>query len=228
MNATIMLICTQCAKKFLRKAALVKSDLRRGRKNTFCSVECCAKYSKKLKILLCQNCNISYSPKWANSKFCNQSCAAKFNNRKRAQIKVLKIKPIKIVKIKTIMADQTLAGLRVKYSLNQYHAKIRGWSRSIYTNSGKPMKCLYCQYSLHVDICHIKNVSSFNVATKISIVNDITNLIALCKNHHWEFDNERLSLEQILLVTGEGLEPSRHTAGAYEAPEIPISHNPQY
>lgn len=28
----------------------------------------------------------------------------------------------------------------------------------------------------------------------ISDVNDPSNLVALCKNHHWEFDNGHLSL----------------------------------
>jgi len=34
----------------------------------------------------------------------------------------------------------------------------------------------------------------FDENTPISVVNDIENLVALCKNHHYEFDNKDLIL----------------------------------
>ena len=36
-------------------------------------------------------------------------------------------------------------------------------------------------------------MSDFSDDAKISEINDIRNLIALCPNHHWEFDNGKLS-----------------------------------
>ena len=41
--------------------------------------------------------------------------------------------------------------------------------------------------------CHIKDISIFNKNTNISIVNHPSNIIGLCKNHHWELDNNKLS-----------------------------------
>ncbi|WP_248581585.1 HNH endonuclease [Nocardioides sp. InS609-2] len=94
----------------------------------------------------------------------------------------------------SLIADTTLAELRGGLSLNQYHAKIRGWSRSVYDG---PRRCLECGYSLHVDICHVRDVSTFALYATIGEVNAPENLIALCKNHHWEFDNGFLTIRSI-------------------------------
>jgi predicted restriction endonuclease len=45
-----------------------------------------------------------------------------------------------------------------------------------------------------VDIAHRKPVSKFSDDTRVSEINDISNLAALCKNHHWEFDHGTLEL----------------------------------
>lgn len=65
-------------------------------------------------------------------------------------------------------------------------------SRMIFENSDKPKCCLVCGYDKHYDVAHIKSVSSFSDETKISEINDINNLMGLCKNHHWEYDNNLL------------------------------------
>lgn len=52
-----------------------------------------------------------------------------------------------------------------------------------------PKKCAICGYDKHVEICHIKSVSSFSDDTPISEINSLGNLIGLCPNCHWEFDN---------------------------------------
>ena len=53
-------------------------------------------------------------------------------------------------------------------------------------------RCYICGYSKHVEVCHIKPVSDFPLDSKLSEVNNISNLIMLCPNHHWEFDNGML------------------------------------
>ena len=52
-----------------------------------------------------------------------------------------------------------------------------------------PYECIECGYKLHVDVCHKKPISQFSINTKLKIVNSKKNLMYLCKNHHWEFDN---------------------------------------
>ena len=72
---------------------------------------------------------------------------------------------------------------------------IRKLAAVAFKNSNKSKKCIICGYDKHIEIAHIKGVSEFSNEDLISRINDIDNLIALCPNHHWEFDNGRLSEE---------------------------------
>ena len=49
-------------------------------------------------------------------------------------------------------------------------------------------------YDKHYEVCHIKAVSDFSEDTPITVINHIDNLVALCPNHHWEFDNGLLDI----------------------------------
>lgn len=57
--------------------------------------------------------------------------------------------------------------------------------------------CIRCGYSKHFEACHIKAISSFSLDTKIALINSPDNLIALCRNCHWELDNGHTTIEQI-------------------------------
>lgn len=94
----------------------------------------------------------------------------------------------------------TVGELREKYSTHQYHAKIRGAARVVFRQSGLPMECVNCGYNLHVDICHIKPVSSFPPEATIDEVNSLSNLVTLDKRCHWEFDNGYLSVSDLKLT----------------------------
>lgn len=59
---------------------------------------------------------------------------------------------------------------------------------------GRTKKCQECDYDKHVELCHIKNVADFDSSAKVKVINDPDNLIYLCRNHHWEFDNDFLEL----------------------------------
>ena len=72
---------------------------------------------------------------------------------------------------------------------------IRKLADMIFKKSNKPQKCAICGYDKHTEIAHIKAVSEFSDDVFISEINDINNLVALCPNHHWEFDNGLLSEE---------------------------------
>ena len=58
-------------------------------------------------------------------------------------------------------------------------------------------ECLVCKYSNHVEVAHVKAVSKFSDDTLVSEMNDLQNLMYLCPNHHWEYDNGKLSLEEL-------------------------------
>ncbi len=53
--------------------------------------------------------------------------------------------------------------------------------------------CENCSYSKNYQIAHIKAVSSFLDNDFIKDINDLTNLIALCPNCHWEFDHNLMN-----------------------------------
>ena len=72
---------------------------------------------------------------------------------------------------------------------------IRKLADSIFKKSNKPRECAVCGYSKHIEIAHIKGVSEFSDDSLVSEINDINNLVALCPNHHWEFDSGNLSDE---------------------------------
>lgn len=75
---------------------------------------------------------------------------------------------------------------------------IRKIAQKNYDNAGLPYVCAICGYSNHIEIAHIKAVSEFDDNTLISEIDNSSNLIGLCPNHHWEFDNGLLTKEYIL------------------------------
>lgn len=189
----------------------------------FCSKECHQQNRKDIGLVKvkCKNCQKIFTRQkrlinGCGNKFCSQSCAATFNNKiyiKKekiynsceccsATIPVNRSYCNKCVKKgkhlgggKNIL-DRTLGEIiGAKEGCSRY-TSIRSNARTImhqYTN----MTCQYCGYSTHVDICHIKPINSYSLDTKVSVINDVSNLLCLCKNHHWEFDNGILPLEEI-------------------------------
>lgn len=75
-----------------------------------------------------------------------------------------------------------------------YRSSVRKLAEKIYNDSGKPQKCAICGYNKHIEIAHIKAVSEFEDSATIAEINSIDNLIALCPNHHWEYDNGIIKL----------------------------------
>jgi len=147
-------------------------------------------------------------------RFCNRSCAAKFNNNieNRGQ---RKYKPRKkyycihcgeetINHRKTCddcnpniidWSQITKKSFREKFpGASNFHGRIRDLSRRVYKNSQKPKKCYNCGYNKVYQVCHIKPVSKFDENTSVTVINDIENLIALCPNCHWEFDQGILKI----------------------------------
>ena len=72
---------------------------------------------------------------------------------------------------------------------------IASHARKLYMLSGRSKQCGVCGYDKHIEICHMRAVSSFSDDSFIGEINDLNNLVALCPNHHWEFDNNQLELE---------------------------------
>lgn len=69
------------------------------------------------------------------------------------------------------------------------NSSIRNHSRKVYMESAAPKMCKICRYDKHFEVAHIKPVSEFPDEAKVLEINSIDNLVAYCRNHHWEFDN---------------------------------------
>lgn len=79
----------------------------------------------------------------------------------------------------------------------QIHAQVRRIARYNYKKSNRPQYCINCGYNKHYEVCHIRPITDFPLDTTISTVNDLSNLVALCPNCHWELDHNHLSIEEI-------------------------------
>lgn len=73
-------------------------------------------------------------------------------------------------------------------------SSIQKHARLVYFGINKEPSCEICGYNKHVEVAHKKSVSSFDDSSTILQINDIANLIGLCPNHHWEFDNGILNI----------------------------------
>lgn len=168
------------------------------KRNKFCNHSCAATYNNKLhpkinstKVSsgLCLNCGNTILFKQRPNK-------QGYYRRKYCDLCV------KYIRIKSrndnILWECTKSEL-FKNSLNWQSARssIQRDARKRYIQSGNILHCAICGYSIHTDIAHIKSVNSFPDDTLISVINDPKNLIALCPNHHWEFDHNILKLSQI-------------------------------
>ncbi len=164
----------------------------------------------------CMNCN----KPTINPKFCNRSCSATWINkhypkRKKKIRRCLKCKsnytygdiiskycidccnytPTKVAQRMTLKELHNKTSVKGKHpSWINAHVRInnKSWNRSL-TN----LSCQNCEYSLHVELCHIKSITSFPDSATLGEINDPNNILVLCRNCHWEFDNEYLKLESI-------------------------------
>lgn len=138
------------------------------------------------------------------NKYCGRSCAVKINNKipkrkGRAWICTYCLSPVKRGrKYCDTCRDQPSDNISIgelrgsaKY---QRSAQIRDHARKVYGSSSLPKECLVCGYSVHIEICHREPIRNFDETTTLNVVNNLSNLVPLCRNHHWEFDNEILHI----------------------------------
>lgn len=144
-----------------------------------------------------------------NPKFCSSSCAAKYNNEKSPKRKLkialctkcgCEIKR-KSWKDRRTLCDGcsrgvdwdniTLEQLSVKTNTQKY-SRVRDHARKVFHEANPSATCYLCGYSKHVEVCHIKPINTFSLDTKVSVINHKSNLIGLCRNHHWELDHNLL------------------------------------
>ena len=204
--------CLHCTKDFYRVPAEIKRSIKH-----FCSNDCAQSYRKASKHLYytdveCLECSEIFSKRNIDiaktpKNFCSRTCAAKYNNKVKPKRKVegsckscnspiasslsycKSCSPhIPVVKGKFYYDDKTLEEATRNGKKASRYCQIREYARKVLAKSGRPKSCANCGYDKHVETCHIKSISSFDSTTTIGEINDLSNLIYLCPNCHWELD----------------------------------------
>ena len=210
----VLLQCTACSSIYLRrKQSIYISVFIKNAKANFCSRECQTQFYNKTILVKCAQCGTTFKRLQVNIKktkncFCSRSCAAIYNNKNRAK-RMLKGSCFKcgkkIHKCNKYCIDcrpprKVTANLTLEQHKNtkgfkcNHFTGIRDHARRIAQRFGILNKCSICGYDKHVVACHIKPIKDFSLETKISEINDLTNLIGLCPNHHWELDHGILKI----------------------------------
>jgi predicted restriction endonuclease len=62
-------------------------------------------------------------------------------------------------------------------------------------------QCPYCNATEHqkkdgISICHVRAINTFADDTPVAVVSGVNNLIALCPNCHWEFDQGLVVIDE--------------------------------
>jgi len=143
-------------------------------------------------------------------RFCDRACAASHNNRNRKPrsqssrscprcggLRSARAQLCQKCQAEAATLIATVTKGELKNSRNGYQnfrSAIRQHAMAAYVRSGRPLRCSVCDYAAHVDICHIQAVSAFPDDALISEINSPENLVALCPNHHWEYDHDLLKL----------------------------------
>ena len=161
--------------------------------------------------MYCLNCQ-KYT---SNPKFCSRSCAASLNNKGRTR-NLPKARQCKkcgkdyfksrsifcascrdqrstsLYQSKTLAEYQSMLSVKGKHP-SWINAHVRNFNRS-WNKELTKLPCQSCGYSRHVELCHKVAVSSFPLSTTLGKVNDPRNILVLCRNCHWEYDNGLLVL----------------------------------
>lgn len=179
--------CLNCNNEILPKDNQRISDVKRKK---FCNSSCSASYNNK-------NREIKYSIKEGICKICGDTIKFSYNKdkqyyNKREFCDKCRYIPVANTKSNT-KYDKEDISLKDLKSNPYYKSAIRNQARRLYFDNNE-YKCKVCGYDKHVEVAHIKAIADFADNNMLSEINDLSNLIGLCPNHHWEFDNGHLAL----------------------------------
>jgi hypothetical protein len=132
-------------------------------------------------------------------KFCDHHCAALYTNPKRKKLIIEKEKwrPVLDIVTKEIL----LSGRGL------FHTKvaITAHAKRVIKNADIIKQCAVCGYNKSVEVCHKIPIFKFPSTATIAEINSPSNLIYLCRNHHWEMDHGQLDSEIVQIGKDTGL-----------------------
>lgn len=206
--------CQYCEKEFLAE----NKDINRG-KARFCSKVCADDHTRKhqhnnVQCAFCHTLFYMSDSRRVQSRTGTHFCGVKCKNNAQ---RLSGISAIHLPHYGTSVYDVITKG-DLTDSLGNTGARKRIHKDSLrkYDRSDRPKHCVYCWYDAHYEVCHIRAVSDFPPEALVSDINALSNLVALCPNHHWEFDNGKLQWSDIVekmsdeyeVVDPDGIEPS--------------------
>lgn len=167
-------------------------------------------------IFICEGCKNQFTSKWKRARYCSKACSNKTCKRRKK-----KEKKCEYINCNNVVEFYRHAFCRQCKDLGRQYFRISGGkllsettikeycdfkkgganrfdnirhrARNMFENIENE-KCAKCSWSHHVEVCHIKPISSFPENTFVSEVNKRENLVLLCPNCHWMFDNNLLKL----------------------------------
>lgn len=153
----------------------------------------------------CTNCGKETD----NPKFCSRSCSATYTNKLNPKRKLTRVCTECDSVVKSYRHTRCEEHWKI-YQDNKHKNKTIGEYRKHLSVLGRPsswthshirsfarswlkhltlLPCAHCGYDKHVELAHIRAVSDYPDSTPLSEVNSEDNVIQLCPNCHWEFDN---------------------------------------
>lgn len=154
----------------------------------FCSTSCAASYNNKGKQ--------KNRPK---ERTCTKCGEAFFNNEGRRRR--LCMTCADVMDNANTMQNRTLGEVHAMLYAKGKHAS---WRNAYIRDACRRMNrhldghpCQKCDYKVHTEMCHIKPVSGFGEDAILRDINSESNIVVLCRNHHWEFDHGFLFLNEL-------------------------------
>ena len=177
--------CKNCNKEFEKTAAEIRKT-----KNNFCSRSCAASLNNKGRQRnkpvdrKCKKCNSDFTRHEGHQSisFC-QECFPRWGDQSNWY------------KSLTLQEYQNRDSVKDKHP-SWRNANVRNFCRS-WNKDLREMPCKRCGYPHHVELCHIKAIASFPDNITLGEINSPDNILVLCRNCHWEFDNNMLDIVSI-------------------------------
>lgn len=214
----LTLECDHCHSTIMRKKKII---IEKNTQNHFCNSTCSSTHYSNSIIKPCKNCNKEVKRTQGELKkvinvFCSISCSATYNNKAfpkkppaikyyckcgtsmRKNSKVcskcvsLRSSDIKTKSLKQYTEMLSLKGKHPSWAMAHVRLFNRSWNKNL-----TELPCQFCKYEYHTELCHIKPVSSYDDNATLGEINDPSNILVLCPNHHYEFDSGKLALNEI-------------------------------
>lgn len=213
MQTKTKVTCLTCQVEFEKAEAEIR---RSSPGRNFCSRSCSAKLRRGLqrnppKPRTCKSCGAEFTCSTSHRSY--TFCSPCSGNKEHLLTPHLRLRKrhgsneyirvdFRLMTLEEAMNSPYVKGKHRSHIYDFVRRFNRSWNKHLLK-----LPCLYCGYSKHSELAHIKGIKTFSLDSTLGEINNVSNVLPLCRNCHWEFDNDLLSLETIKLVRPRGFEP---------------------